>query len=63
MLTHFSSQFFIPQQVQTKQREIVRLQTEMSVGEDRVHAMSEHMKNVQQELNQTQVLINGSSKS
>lgn len=52
----------LEEDVQTKQREIVRLQTEMSVGEDRVHAMSEHMKNVQQELNQTQNLCRAREK-
>ena len=44
-------------QVQAKQRDVVQLQTELSQSEDRVFAMSEHMKNVQQELNQTQVGI------
>ncbi|XP_072033774.1 coiled-coil domain-containing protein 39-like [Amphiura filiformis] len=46
----------LEEDVQTKQREIVQLQTELGTSEDRVFAMSEHMKNVQQELNQTQNL-------
>ncbi|XP_033638039.1 coiled-coil domain-containing protein 39-like [Asterias rubens] len=46
----------LEEQVQRKQQEIVRFQSELSEHEDRVFAMSEHMKNVQQELNQTQAL-------
>ncbi|XP_070537855.1 coiled-coil domain-containing protein 39-like [Ptychodera flava] len=44
-------------EVQHKSREIVRLKGDLSENEDRVHAMSEHMKNVMQELKLTQEVI------
>lgn len=46
------------EQVQTKQRQIVALQNELSGNEDRVHAILEHLKNVRQELHHTQGLVN-----
>ncbi|XP_038050649.1 coiled-coil domain-containing protein 39-like [Patiria miniata] len=46
----------LEEEVQHKQQDVVRYQAELSEHEDRVFAMSEHMKNVQQELNQTQAL-------
>ncbi len=42
-------------QVQRKQKEITALKNELGDNEDRVHAMSEHLKNVRQELQHTQV--------
>ena len=45
-------------QVQRKQREIVALQNELGENEDRVHSMSEHLKNVRQELQHTQGIVN-----
>ncbi|XP_041482554.1 coiled-coil domain-containing protein 39-like [Lytechinus variegatus] len=44
----------LEEQVAKGQKEKVKLQGEVGQNEDRVHAMSEHMRNVQQELNQTQ---------
>lgn len=44
-------------QVQDKQKKIVSFTNELEEIEDRVHAMSEHLKNVRQELTHTQVGI------
>jgi UDP-glucose:O-linked fucose beta-1,3-glucosyltransferase len=45
-------------QVQQKQRQVVALQNELSSNEDRVHAVFEHLKNIRQELQHTQGIIN-----
>lgn len=58
--THYRFHFLF--QVAKGQKEKAKLQAELGQNEDRVHAMSEHMKNVQQELNQTQVINNNKSK-
>ncbi|XP_033114482.1 coiled-coil domain-containing protein 39-like, partial [Anneissia japonica] len=39
--------------VQSKQQEIVKLQQELSTHDDKVHALSEHSRNVNQELTHT----------
>jgi len=49
-------------EVQQKQKEIIRLQNELSVNEDRVYAISSHLKNVRQELQHTQALVNARQK-
>lgn len=41
--------------MQDKQKNIVAFTNELEEIEDRVHAMSEHLKNVRQELTHTQV--------
>lgn len=43
--------------MQDKQKKIVAFTNELEEIEDRVHAMSEHLKNVRQELTHTQVGI------
>ena len=45
-------------QVQQKQKYIVQLSNELSSNDDRIHAMSDHLKNIRQELQHTQVFIN-----
>ena len=42
-------------QVQRKQKGIVRARGDLEEYDDRIHAMSEHLKNVRQELQHTQV--------
>lgn len=44
----------LEEKVAKGQKEKAQFQGELAQNDDRVHAMSEHMKNVQQELNQTQ---------
>lgn len=44
-------------QVQRKEREISSLQLQIDENKDRVQAISDHLKNVRQELQQTQVWI------
>ena len=44
-------------QVQRKQKGIVRARGDLEEYDDRIHAMSEHLKNVRQELNHTQVFL------
>ena len=44
-------------QVQDKQRQIIQLQNILRENEDKVNAMSEHLKNVRQELQHTQVCM------
>ena len=44
-------------QVQDKQRQIIQLQNILRENEDKVNAMNEHLKNVRQELQHTQVHI------
>lgn len=41
--------------VTEKEKRIVRTQQDLKQNEDRVHHMSEHLKNVRSELKQTQV--------
>lgn len=41
--------------VTAKEKGIVRNQQELQLNEDRVHHISEHLKNVRQELRHTQV--------
>ena len=49
-------------QVQIKQKRVVGAQNEVEEIEDRLHAMSEHLKNVRQELTHTQGLTNARKK-
>lgn len=49
-------------EVQKKQREIVTLRNELGENEDRVHAIADHLKNVRQELQHTQGLVNARKK-
>lgn len=49
---------FLEAEVQKKQRQVVALQNELSSNEDRVHAILEHLKNIRQELQHTQGIIN-----
>ena len=44
-------------QVQRKEREINSLQLQIDENKDRVQAISDHLKNVRQELQQTQVCL------
>lgn len=46
---------FCSLQVQEKQRQITQLQNFLLENDDKVNAMSEHLKNVRQELQHTQV--------
>ncbi|XP_071508551.1 coiled-coil domain-containing protein 39-like [Diadema antillarum] len=52
----------LEQEVAKRQKERVKLQGELTTNDDRVFAMSSHMKNVQQELNHTQNLCGARSK-
>ena len=45
-------------QVQRKQKGIVNVRNDLEEFDDRIHAMSEHLKNVRQELHHTQVSEN-----
>lgn len=47
-------------EVQRKEKEITALQRQAENIHDRVQAMGDHLKNVQQELQQTQVRCHGS---
>lgn len=49
---------FLEEAVQKKQKEIVSLQNNLGENTDRVYSMSSHLKNVRQELQHTQGLIN-----
>ena len=44
-------------EVQRKEREINSLQLQIDENKDRVQAISDHLKNVRQELQQTQVCL------
>lgn len=44
-------------QVQRKERDISSLQLQIDENKDRVQAISDHLKNVRQELQQTQVCL------
>lgn len=44
-------------QVQRKQKGIVKARGDVEEFDDRIHAMSEHLKNVRQELQHTQVFL------
>lgn len=46
----------LEEKVTQKEKNIVRSQQELQQNEDRVHHLSEHLKNVRQELKHTQVL-------
>lgn len=48
--------------VQKKEKELVTAQQQLAETEDRVHALSEHLKNVRQELQLTQALVNARRK-
>ncbi|KAK6195619.1 hypothetical protein SNE40_001008 [Patella caerulea] len=52
----------LEEDVQTKQRQIVADTSELSETDDRLHAMSEHLRNVRQELHHTQGLVNARKK-
>ena len=47
--------FLLCSQVQKKQREVITLNNDLSSNDNRVHAMSEHLRNIRQELQHTQV--------
>ncbi|XP_052782537.1 coiled-coil domain-containing protein 39-like [Mya arenaria] len=49
-------------EVQGKQRNMVKVKGDLEEYEDRIHAMSEHLKNVRQELQHTQGLVNARKK-
>ena len=44
-------------EVQRKEREIAALQLQIDESKDRVQAISDHLKNVRQELQHTQVIL------
>lgn len=52
----------LEEEILKKQKEITALQKELSENEDRVHAMSSHLKNVRQELQHTQALVDARKK-
>eukprot|EP00794_Sanderia_malayensis_P011047 gene11047-12212_t len=45
-------------ELERKQKELVKVQEDVTLYSDRIHSMSDHLKNVRQELQQTQELCN-----
>lgn len=54
LLYIYSNNFFLLQ-IQDKQKKVVAATNDLEEFDDRIHAMSEHLKNVRQELQHTQV--------
>ncbi|KAK2144272.1 hypothetical protein LSH36_772g01071 [Paralvinella palmiformis] len=52
----------LEEEILKKQKDITSLQKELSENEDRVHAMTSHLKNVRQELQHTQALVDARRK-